>query len=335
MSVNVVELLLDASLEVEIDVNAFDNENKTPFTMACIYGHFQVAKLMIEKSRVYQINLNLVDHDDDSAFKHAITNANLDIANLMVDNAQDQDISLNLEDDFLREKWLEVHIQLKSFGDLVFGRRPDLWTMNPLMMSSLLTFFGYMLNYTLLIQLPSITILFHILWLVFGKEVDNTALERNAQCSNQNFSDWLEVFTMQIKQQHQDMNRFELIEDQTDSFLNFTTSIAGVPFMLFALFIFTILFTMLSSKSMRFWSEYYQICLSGLVIVQPQSYIGYSWRLVEVITNAMMDYFPLTLMLFGFFVKIWMVLKTILIYAFFHRLIEKALLLYAFVLNLM
>ena len=197
--VKVVKLLLEASLEVEIDVNALDLENKTPFSMACIYGHFEVAKLMIEKSRVYQIDLNLMDHDGESAFEHTVINTNFDIANLMVDNAKDLEISLISEDDILREKWLKVHTRMKSFGGLVFGRRPDLWIMNPLRMSSILTFVGFTFNLIwslffiafLLSTIIQYTIIYGRLlvhsWLVVPKEIEDTEQleEENIQCENQ------------------------------------------------------------------------------------------------------------------------------------------------------
>ena len=154
----VVKVLLEASLELETNVNAFVNafdlNGKTPFTMACIYGHFQVVKLMIEESRKYQIDLNLSDNHGVSSVKHAIVNGHLDIVNMMIDKSKDEEISLNTEGDYLREKWFKVHNRMKAMSDLVFGRRPDHMNLNPLLLSSLLTFSGVEINIIMFIWLP-------------------------------------------------------------------------------------------------------------------------------------------------------------------------------------
>ena len=47
---NVVHVVLDASLEHKININAFDFENKTLFAVACMNGHLEVAKMMIYQS---------------------------------------------------------------------------------------------------------------------------------------------------------------------------------------------------------------------------------------------------------------------------------------------
>ena len=53
----VVHVVLEASLQHEIIVNTFHFENMTPFIIACMNGHLEVAKLMIYQSRTCQIEL--------------------------------------------------------------------------------------------------------------------------------------------------------------------------------------------------------------------------------------------------------------------------------------
>ena len=185
----VVQVVLEASLQHEINVNTFDIENKTPFTIACMNGHLEVAKLMIYQSRAYQIDLNLLDFQGNSAIHFALKNAHPDIVRLIFDEAKDKNIFLNQEGDLKREGFIVIFDKVNTKGSLVFGRRPELW--NPMKITSALFVFPYsivfhyifvilmMITYSLIRW--SIHFLFHV---TVSQE----------QCYYYGFIDWLEDF---------------------------------------------------------------------------------------------------------------------------------------------
>ena len=185
----VVQVVLEASLEHEINVNAFDFENKTPFTIACMNGHLEAAKLMIYQSRAYQIDLNLLDFHGHSAIYFAFKNAHPDIVRLIFDEAKDKNIFLNQEGDLKREVFIVIFDKVNTNGSLVFGRRPELW--DPMKITSALFVFPYsivfhyifvilmMITYSLIRW--SIHFLFHV---TVSQE----------QCYYYGFIDWLEDF---------------------------------------------------------------------------------------------------------------------------------------------
>ena len=131
----VVKVLLEASIEYDIDVNAFDVDNWTPFTTACFYGHLKIAKLMIQDSRKYGIDLNCLDSHGNSAMYYAIKNKHLEIARVMIDESKDKNIYLNQEHYSFITDLLTINAWVNSIGGLVYGRQPDLWNWNPLWIS--------------------------------------------------------------------------------------------------------------------------------------------------------------------------------------------------------
>ena len=131
----VVKVLLEASVKHEINVNAFDINNWTPFATACFYGHLKIAKLMIQESRKYGIDLNCLDSYGNSALYHAIANKHLEIARVIIDESKDKGIILNQEQDSFITDLLAINAWINSVGGLVYGRRLDLWNWNPLKIS--------------------------------------------------------------------------------------------------------------------------------------------------------------------------------------------------------
>ena len=198
----VFQVVLEASLEHEINVNAFDSENKTPFTIACMNGCLEVAKLMIFQSREYQIDLNLLDFQGNSAIHYAFENGHLDIVRVIFDEAKDKDINLNQEGDIFRELFIPIFNTVNSKGCLVFGRRPELW--DPMKITSAIFFMP-----AILFQVRSIRIMLYTmllmssLILLYPKRLYLDLLFQitgvsyfyvEGQCYNFSFIDWLEYF---------------------------------------------------------------------------------------------------------------------------------------------
>ena len=165
---------------------------------------------MIEKSRTYGIDLNLLDFDGDSALYYAFENNHWDIARLMIDESKDKGIHLNQEDNHWRSKFLKMNSWVNSVGALVYGRRPDLWSWNPLIVSNyiLRCYDLYFVGYNFRTALISILLFAYLAQLVFFMEVPY-----NSQCHNEDFTGWKESHGMKIQNQchfrNQDMEEWK------------------------------------------------------------------------------------------------------------------------------
>ena len=247
----VVQVILDASLEQEININAFDFENKTPFTIACMNGHIQVAKLMIDQSRAYQIYLNLLDFQGNSAIHFAFENAHLDIIRLIIDESEDKGISLNQEDDFLRDVFLKVYNKVNSGGRLVFGRRPELW--DPMMISSQLLFFSLSIFFTAIFMF---TLIMLIVWWFTLFQYSNLILY-----VFENFIDWLKYYLSQTNQECLPYDYFRIgliLFQKILIFLGIILNDNLLPICPFVLLLL-ILSTFLITKSKTIWKTHYHL----------------------------------------------------------------------------
>ena len=66
---DIVRLLSEK--EVQVNFNIQDSRGQSPFMLACLGGHFDVANLFIEKKEIKRIDFSQVDEDGDTAFHFA------------------------------------------------------------------------------------------------------------------------------------------------------------------------------------------------------------------------------------------------------------------------
>ena len=73
--------------------NPRGNEGKTPFHLACQFGHFKIAKIVMQKSAAFNLDLNSKDDNGMTAFHLACRNDNnFETAEMIVQKSADLDI---------------------------------------------------------------------------------------------------------------------------------------------------------------------------------------------------------------------------------------------------
>ena len=97
------------------------------------------------------------------------------------------------------------------------------------------------------------------------------------------------------------------------------TFIADVTFLTNLPFILSMLLVILSSKSMKVWWCLYDVCYHCLIIFPYSNQYGrYLWCLADFITNALIKYFPIALMISYIYAKMWLAIKGIIIWNAFY-----------------
>ena len=69
--INVVQMIVDNSATLGIDLNIKDNAGQTPFHLACRWCRFDVAKMFMENSVTLSIDLNTKDNEGQTPFQLA------------------------------------------------------------------------------------------------------------------------------------------------------------------------------------------------------------------------------------------------------------------------
>ena len=249
-----------------------------------------------------------------------------DIANLMIDKSKDYGISLNLEDEYLRKNLLKINNKVRSVGGLVFGRRPDLWNLDPVLTSGQIYFPCLLVTKGIILPI--------VLWLLtmslfkgltpcFAKEFTDET-ERYNQDLPDLLIERLKFFYGQINQHYQNMEGFELEELMKATFATFATfahflKALRVKDIAFLLTLPTILYMsyqlsylalyVVFSEFKNVWAKACKACRRTIYCLPPgHPYLGYFWCPVEVVTDVLLDYFPVTLMTFHILSRLWNVI---------------------------
>ena len=78
----IVELLIQKSGELKIDLNAKNFEGNSALHMACSYGHTELVHMLLQKSVEFNIDLNAKNRFGTSAFHSACTNGHNEIVQM-------------------------------------------------------------------------------------------------------------------------------------------------------------------------------------------------------------------------------------------------------------
>ena len=93
-----VEMILQKSDMILIDLNAKDRFGKTAFHLACSNDNSNIAEMIITESGHLNIELNAKDRFDRTAFHLACSNENSNIAEMIIEESGHLNIELNSED---------------------------------------------------------------------------------------------------------------------------------------------------------------------------------------------------------------------------------------------
>ena len=83
----IVKLMLQKSTEFNINLNAKDNFNQTPFHLACKNNQLEVVKFFIQRSAEWNIDLNAVDNNGYTAFNRVCKEGPELIKELIIQNS--------------------------------------------------------------------------------------------------------------------------------------------------------------------------------------------------------------------------------------------------------
>ena len=96
----IVDLLMNASKEHGIDLNASNVYGKTGFMVACENGHTEIVNLMMNASKEHVIDLNASNYYGDTGLIWAISGGHTEIAKLMIENRAKYGINIKQEDKY-------------------------------------------------------------------------------------------------------------------------------------------------------------------------------------------------------------------------------------------
>ena len=85
---DVVQLILDHAIDRNIRLNVKDENEGTPFMLACQNGHKNIVQLFLQYSENRNIDLNARDNDGRTAFMWACQNGHTDIVKLFLHHSE-------------------------------------------------------------------------------------------------------------------------------------------------------------------------------------------------------------------------------------------------------
>ena len=102
----IAELILQKSIQLDIELNAKDGTGRTPLHWACANDYLEIAEMILEKSNVLNIDTCATNVFGQTAYEEAKTRGHLKTAEMLV------------------KKCTELHINLISFCNLKNGETP-------------------------------------------------------------------------------------------------------------------------------------------------------------------------------------------------------------------
>ena len=87
--------MFEIILDEEENKNAKNHEGETPFLVACIKGHMNIALMVLKKADALKIDLNAKDNLCQTAFYVACRNGHSDIVEMIIKNSSELKIDLN------------------------------------------------------------------------------------------------------------------------------------------------------------------------------------------------------------------------------------------------
>ena len=102
----IAELILQKSIQLNIELDAKDVNSRTPLHLACIKGHLNIAEMILEKSVILNIDITATNLYGQTAYEEANINGHSKTAEMLV------------------KKCTELHINLISFCNLKNGETP-------------------------------------------------------------------------------------------------------------------------------------------------------------------------------------------------------------------
>ena len=98
-----LNLILEIAADLNIDLNAKDNQGLTAFHWVCLRGDTELAKILVKNSK---LDSSARDNSGSTSFHYACRYAHSEIAELLIENHANLNIELDAKDN---EGWTGFH----------------------------------------------------------------------------------------------------------------------------------------------------------------------------------------------------------------------------------
>ena len=98
-----LKLILDNAADLNIDMNAKDNQGLSAFHWICLRGDTELAKILVKNSK---LDFSARDNSGSTSFHYACRYAHSEIAELLIENHANLNIELDAKDN---EGWTGFH----------------------------------------------------------------------------------------------------------------------------------------------------------------------------------------------------------------------------------
>ena len=106
----IAEFIVKNSANLNIDLNARDNNSSTAFHYACGRGHAKIAEIIMKNSAKFNIELNTKSNNGWTAFHFACYWGKTSIVEMMISNSESLKLDLTAKDKYGRTgyKWVQA-----------------------------------------------------------------------------------------------------------------------------------------------------------------------------------------------------------------------------------